>query len=157
MPGLSHSGSVHFVSSCGESAASLCLFRLGCGLIPAQRLFQVAVGNRPQLGASRMTAPAAHRQVGRRPSVGLEAEPLKKLLFDENFVVAGRQLARVSRQGEGLENVSVDLDDRMVISGLPMLAEPSLITVDGPLDPGDQSNDFLSLYAHDRSTGADTG
>jgi hypothetical protein len=36
-----------------------------------------------------MTAPAAHCQVGRRPSVSLEAQPLEKLLLDENFVVAG--------------------------------------------------------------------
>jgi hypothetical protein len=65
-----------------------------------------------------MTAPAAHCQVGRRPSVSLEAQPLEKLLFDENFVVARGQIAWYPGKVNGLENVTVDLVDRMVISDL---------------------------------------
>ncbi len=61
------------------------IVRLGRGLILVQRLYQVVFRNRAQLCTSGMVAPAAHRQVGRRPSVSFEAQPLEKLFFDENF------------------------------------------------------------------------
>jgi hypothetical protein len=85
-------GSVHFKSSCGESAASLCLF---VSVVAASRL-SASFRSFSEMCAFNSSvppdAPAAHGQVGRRPSISLEAQPLEKLLLDEDFVVARREV-----------------------------------------------------------------
>ena len=53
-------------------------------------------------GKTGLAVAVAHHQIGRRPQPRLKTEALKKLFFDDNFVIACGQLPRIFPQGKGI-------------------------------------------------------